>query len=144
MTHPGELCLVEFCICVTSCTTDIQLRDMYFIHSCILLFQRSHILFYNDYNEWVVSRSDAIVHFLTEEPWNENHEKVTSPVIHPDGDGTIYGDGLIDGIGMQGHLDDTQNIEQFWLNRRQIIRFRIQSIKGSILIGIQNFCFSCV
>ena len=70
-------------------------------------------LFYNDYNEWVVSRSDAIVHFLTEEPWNENHEKVTSPVIHPDGDGTIYGDGLIDGIGMQGHLDDTQNIEQY-------------------------------
>ncbi|MFU0826321.1 MAG: Beta-xylanase [Lachnoclostridium sp.] len=70
-------------------------------------------LFYNDYNEWVAGRSNAIVHFLTEEPWNENHEKVTSPVIRPHGDGTIYGDGLIDGIGMQGHLDDTQNIEQY-------------------------------
>lgn len=72
-------------------------------------------LFYNDYNEWFKNRSDAIVHFLTEEPWNENHEKAASPVINPDGDGTIYGDGLIDGIGMQGHLDDTQNIEEYML-----------------------------
>ena len=72
-------------------------------------------LFYNDYNEWFGSRSDAIIHFLTEEPWNENHEKVKSSVINPDGDGTIYGDGLLDGIGMQGHLDDTQNIEQYMI-----------------------------
>lgn len=70
-------------------------------------------LFYNDYNEWYDSRSDAIIHFLTEEAWNENHEKVTSPVINPNGDGTIYGDGLLDGIGLQGHLDDTQNIEKY-------------------------------
>lgn len=70
-------------------------------------------LFYNDYNEWLVGKSNAIIRFLTEEPWNKNHVKVTSPVIRPDGDGTIYGDGLIDGIGMQGHLDDTQNIEQY-------------------------------
>lgn len=70
-------------------------------------------LFYNDYNEWFGTRSDAIVRFLTEEPWNENHEKVTSDVINPEGDGTIYGDGLLDGIGMQGHLDDTQSIEQY-------------------------------
>jgi GH35 family endo-1,4-beta-xylanase len=70
-------------------------------------------LFYNDYNEWFATRGNAIVHFLSEEAWNENHDKVTSPVINPDGDGTIYGDGLLDGIGMQGHLNDTQNIEQY-------------------------------
>lgn len=70
-------------------------------------------LFYNDYNEWFATRSNAIIRFLTEEAWNENHDKVSSPVINPDGDGTIYGDGLLDGIGMQGHLNDTQNIEQY-------------------------------
>lgn len=70
-------------------------------------------LFYNDYNEWFDNKSDAIIHFLTKEKWNENHAKVTSDVIKPDGDGTIYGDGLIDGIGMQGHLSDTQDIDQY-------------------------------
>ncbi len=70
-------------------------------------------LFYNDYNEWFDNKSDAIVNFLTKEKWNENHAKVQSDVIKPDGDGTIYGDGLIDGIGMQGHLSDTQDIDQY-------------------------------
>lgn len=70
-------------------------------------------LFYNDYNEWFDNKSDAIVNFLTKEKWNENHAKVESDVIKPDGDGTIYGDGLLDGIGMQGHLTDTQNIDQY-------------------------------
>lgn len=70
-------------------------------------------LFYNDYNEWFDNKSDAIVNFLTKEKWNENHTKVKSDVIKPDGDGTIYGDGLLDGIGMQGHLTDTQDINQY-------------------------------
>lgn len=70
-------------------------------------------LFYNDYNEWFDNKSDAIINFLTQEKWNENHAKVQSGVIKPDGDGTIYGDGLLDGIGMQGHLTDTQDIEQY-------------------------------
>lgn len=70
-------------------------------------------LFYNDYNEWFEDRSDKIVKFLTQDKWNENHAKVQSDVITPDGDGTIYGDGLIDGIGMQGHLSDTQDIDQY-------------------------------
>ena len=70
-------------------------------------------LFYNDYNEWFDNKSDAIVNFLTQEKWNENHAKVSSDVIKLDGDGTIYGDGLIDGIGMQGHLNDTQDIDQY-------------------------------
>ena len=69
-------------------------------------------LFYNDYNEWM-SRSDDIVNFLTKEKWNENHEKVSSPVIKANGDGTIYGDGLIDGIGMQGHVKDDQDIDSY-------------------------------
>ncbi len=70
-------------------------------------------LFYNDYNEWFEDRSNKIVKFLTQDKWNENHSKVQSDVILPDGDGTIYGDGLIDGIGMQGHLSDTQDIDQY-------------------------------
>jgi len=70
-------------------------------------------LFYNDYNEWFEERSDKIVKFLTQDRWNENHAHVQSDVIAPDGDGTIYGDGLIDGIGMQGHLNDTQDIDQY-------------------------------
>lgn len=70
-------------------------------------------LFYNDYNEWFDNKSDAIVNFLTRVKWNENHAMVKSDVINPEGDGTIYGDGLIDGIGMQGHLTDTQNIDQY-------------------------------
>lgn len=70
-------------------------------------------LFYNDYNEWFEDRSDKIVKFLTQDRWNENHAKVQSDVIAPDGDGTIYGDGLLDGIGMQGHLNDTQDIDQY-------------------------------
>jgi len=70
-------------------------------------------LFYNDYNEWFALRSDKIVDFLTKEKWNENHEKVKSDVIVQDGDGTIFGDGLLDGIGMQGHLNDTQNIDEY-------------------------------
>ncbi len=61
----------------------------------------------------VRDRSDKIVKFLTQDKWNENHAKVQSDVIVPDGDGKIYGDGLIDGIGMQGHLSDTQDIDQY-------------------------------
>lgn len=70
-------------------------------------------LFYNDYNEWFEDRSDKIVKFLTQDQWNGNHANVQSDVIVPDGDGTVYGDGLIDGIGMQGHLNDTQDIDQY-------------------------------
>lgn len=70
-------------------------------------------LFYNDYNEWFDQRIRAITRFIAEEPYNEGHRMVQSEAIRPDGDGTIAGDGLIDGIGMQGHLDDTQNVDQY-------------------------------
>ena len=71
------------------------------------------LLFYNDYNEWFPSRTSAIIRFLTEDAYNEGHTMVSSNILSLDGDGTIFGDGLIDGIGMQGHLDDTQNIDQY-------------------------------
>ncbi len=70
-------------------------------------------LFYNDYNEWVSARSNTIVRFLSEDQFNPGQSMVKSDVIASDGDGTILGDGLIDGIGMQGHLDATQNIEEY-------------------------------
>lgn len=70
-------------------------------------------LFYNDYNEWFSGRSNQIVDFLTVRKYNEGHTKVQSDVIKPDGDGSIKGDGLIDGIGMQGHLSDNQSLDTY-------------------------------
>lgn len=70
-------------------------------------------LFYNDYNEWFGGRCDQIIDFLTVRKYNEGHTKVQSDVINPDGDGSIKGDGLIDGIGMQGHISDNQNIDVY-------------------------------
>lgn len=70
-------------------------------------------LFYNDYNEWFGGRVNGIIDFCTKRVYNEGHAKVQSDAIDPNGDGSIYGDGLIDGIGMQGHLTDTQSIEQY-------------------------------
>ena len=71
------------------------------------------LLFYNDYNEWFDKRCTGIIRFLTEDVFNEGQSMVESDAIREDGDGTIFGDGLLDGIGMQGHLDDTQNIDQY-------------------------------
>lgn len=70
-------------------------------------------LFYNDYNEWVSRRTDTIIRFLTKDVYNEGQSMVKSDVIRKDGDGTIFGDGLVDGIGMQGHLSDTQSIASY-------------------------------
>ena len=70
-------------------------------------------LYYNDYNEWFSKRCDNIISFLTQRKYNDGHAMVQSDVIKPDGDGTIYGDGLIDGIGMQGHINDKQNLDTY-------------------------------
>ena len=70
-------------------------------------------LFYNDYNEWFPKRVEIITRFLTEDAFNPGQSMIKSAAIAADGDGTIAGDRLIDGIGMQGHLDDTQNIDQY-------------------------------
>lgn len=70
-------------------------------------------LYYNDYNEWFTKKADTIVDVLTVRQYNEGHRMVQSPVINPDGDGTIYGDGLIDGIGLQGHLTATDSLTQY-------------------------------
>lgn len=55
-------------------------------------------LFYNDYNEFFPEKKEAIIAALTRE--TEEH-------------GSIIGDGLIDGIGMQGHISDNNNIDQY-------------------------------
>lgn len=70
-------------------------------------------LFYNDYNEWFPARSRITVRFISEDEFNPGQSLVKSDCVAKDGNGTILGDGLIDGIGMQGHLDSTQNIEQY-------------------------------
>ena len=70
-------------------------------------------LFYNDYNEWFPARVSIIKRFVSEDVFNEGQKLIKSGAIAADGDGTLAGDGLIDGIGMQGHLDDTQNIDQY-------------------------------
>ncbi len=70
-------------------------------------------LFYNDYNEWFPRRVDIAVKYFTEYKYNEGQAMVKSDYIKKDGDGTILGDGLIDGIGMQGHLSDTNDINTY-------------------------------
>ena len=54
-------------------------------------------LFYNDYNEFQPDKRDAIIASLQRE--FDGH--------------SIIGDNLIDGIGMQGHLSDNNDIEQY-------------------------------
>ena len=70
-------------------------------------------LFYNDYNEWLSAKSNITVRVISEDQFNPGQSMVKSDVIAEGGDGTILGDGLIDGIGMQGHLDSTQNIGEY-------------------------------
>ncbi|MBO4900302.1 MAG: endo-1,4-beta-xylanase [Lachnospiraceae bacterium] len=70
-------------------------------------------LFYNDYNEWFSAKSEVIVRFISEDQFNPGQSMIKSDVIAEGGNGTILGDGLIDGIGMQGHLDSTQNINEY-------------------------------
>ena len=70
-------------------------------------------LFYNDYNEWFPARVNIVKDFVTNRPWNKDQKMIKSDVIKKDGDGTLKGDGLIDGIGMQGHLSDNNSIPQY-------------------------------
>lgn len=76
-------------------------------------------LLYNDYNEWFSQRVNVIVKYATEYKFNENRKLVDSPVINKDGDGTMLGDGLIDGVGMQCHISDTQSISAYMNALRQ-------------------------
>lgn len=57
-------------------------------------------LFYNDYNEWMPSKKEAIINALNRS--TKEH-------------GSIIGEDLIDGIGMQGHLSDNNDIEEYIL-----------------------------
>lgn len=56
------------------------------------------VLVYNDYNEWMPDKKAAIIGVL--QRGTEEH-------------GSILGEGLIDGIGMQGHLSDNNDIEEY-------------------------------
>ncbi|MBQ6661293.1 MAG: endo-1,4-beta-xylanase [Lachnospiraceae bacterium] len=55
-------------------------------------------LVYNDYNEWQPDKKAAIIAALK----REGH-----------GHGSILGEGLIDGIGMQGHISDNNDIDEY-------------------------------
>ncbi len=57
-------------------------------------------LVYNDYNEWQPEKKAAIIGALKRD--TAEH-------------GSIVGEGLIDGIGMQGHLSDNNNIEEYMI-----------------------------
>ena len=70
-------------------------------------------LFYNDYNEWFSRKTYYIIEHMTRTAYNEGHRMVKSDVINPDGDGTIYGDGLIDGFGLQAHMTDADSLYQY-------------------------------
>lgn len=55
-------------------------------------------LFYNDYNEWQTEKKTAIIAAL--ERSTEEH-------------GSIISEDLIDGIGMQGHVSDNNDVEEY-------------------------------
>lgn len=55
-------------------------------------------LFYNDYNEWQPEKKSAIIGALTRDA---------------QGHGSIIGEKLIDGIGMQGHLSDNNDVDEY-------------------------------
>lgn len=55
-------------------------------------------LFYNDYNEWMPQKKEAIINAMKRQ--TDQH-------------GSILGEDLIDGIGMQGHLSDNNDIEEY-------------------------------
>lgn len=76
-------------------------------------------LYYNDYNEWYPARVNVVTDFVTNRAWNADQKMITSSVIKAGGNGTLAGDGLIDGIGMQGHLSDNNNVEQYIKAMRQ-------------------------
>ncbi|MGN0401680.1 MAG: endo-1,4-beta-xylanase [Acetatifactor sp.] len=61
-------------------------------------------LFYNDYNEWMADRKRAVLAVLNQ-----------SSTEH----GSILGEGLIDGIGMQGHLSDNNDINEYMAALRE-------------------------
>ena len=76
-----------------------QYADLYQIDptSTVDLEKIQPSLFYNDYNEYVPSKRDA-----------------TIKALHQEFNGrSIIGDGLIDGIGMQGHVSDTNDIDGY-------------------------------
>ncbi|MCQ2522915.1 MAG: endo-1,4-beta-xylanase [Lachnospiraceae bacterium] len=56
------------------------------------------LLFYNDYNEFQPKKQAAIIAALE----REGH-----------GHGSVISEGLIDGIGLQGHLSDNNDIEEY-------------------------------
>lgn len=56
------------------------------------------LLFYNDYNEFMPEKRDAIIDALK----REGH-----------GHGSVLSEKLIDGIGMQGHLSDNNDIAEY-------------------------------
>ncbi len=64
----------------------------------VALLSIQPMLFYNDYNEWMPEKQDAIIAALQRETTEH---------------GSIIGDNLIDGIGMQGHLSDNNNIKEY-------------------------------
>lgn len=60
---------------------------------------RRPLLFYNDYNEFEPAKKEAIIANLNRSTGEH---------------GSVISEGLIDGIGMQGHLSDNNNIEDYY------------------------------
>ncbi|MCR5373500.1 MAG: endo-1,4-beta-xylanase, partial [Solobacterium sp.] len=53
-----------------------------------------------------------IIRLLRDTVLNPDH-LIQSDAINPDGNGTLLGDGLVDGIGMQGHIDTSTDVSRF-------------------------------
>lgn len=69
-------------------------------------------LFYNDYNEFIPEKREYIIKGLN---------------LKENGHGSVISDGYIDGIGMQGHLTDNSNIDEF-INAMKIYNDMVDEI----------------
>ena len=83
-----------------------QYKDLY---GGVRIRQR---LFYNDYNEWFPEKQEKIIRLLRDTVLNPDHS-IQSDAVNPDGNGTLLGDGLVDGIGMQGHIYASTDVLQY-------------------------------
>lgn len=79
-------------------------------------------LFYNDYNEFQADKKTAIINALTRCGDGSFQSVVCADadqhlfddyVIGNRTHGSIIGEGLIDGIGMQGHLSDNNDVDEY-------------------------------
>ena len=71
------------------------------------------LLFYNEHFEWEDHFHDRVLKLLTETSFNPGQQLYRSNVISENGNGTLLADGLVDGIGLQGHIRTSTDLHKY-------------------------------